>query len=382
MKNKKIKKHRTILICFIIILLILVLFVFYIKKNNQKNKIKEALEYMECKYIEIDSSDENEFDVDIFTGIAFKPVESYVHTNQAYYEQLIKILATQLKDKSFRIIDREKEIIVRVTNKNSDLKYTINGDNNYYETEMTRISINNKENEKDIILDVKSQLLNLIIENDWRRAAIKNNLGTIEKQDNNYDIYDDEGYEIRYLNLKVFNIVFKKNFNEEIFEGIKTGLTNEDIVKKIGTPTFQSDEKQEIGYKTKDFYIFFYNGEISIYRVDRFDESCNKEFASMVSNLLENNDLDSFINKVTDLYPDYDRFVQNDDGIEIEYSIRGIKISYLKNGPKGITVYSNYQGKITNNLSINDISDENTLPLNLYYSNINSVYQYELKKGY
>ena len=180
MKNKKIKKHRTILICFIIILLILVLFVFYIKKNNQKNKIKEALEYMECKYIEIDSSDENEFDVDIFTSIAFKPVESYVHTNQAYYEQLIKILATQLKDKSFRIIDREKEIIVRVINKNSDLKYTINGDNNYYETEMTRISINNKENEKDIILDVKSQLLNLIIENDWKRAAIKNNLGTIE----------------------------------------------------------------------------------------------------------------------------------------------------------------------------------------------------------
>lgn len=375
----KAKKRDTKIIIFIIIVLAIVSILSFFRKFNERKDIINALNSINCRYIGITNSKDRDYNKDIFVSIPYKPVETIVHSNQIYYENMIKIISLQLTKQNFRIIDEDKKIVVAVKNKNGELKYTINGNNNYYENEMAKIS-KQKGEEKRIQLKVKSQELNEIINNNWKIAKVRNILGTKENNNDNYECYVDEGYSVRTVNLKIFNIVFDEKYDRELFEGIKTGLDNSEIVKLLGEPLFQSDAKPEIGYITKDFYVFFYNGEISIYRIEEVDEYNNNEFAKLVTQLMDNMDIGEFISKVIDIYPDFDKYEKKSDEINLQYSLRGISISYNKNANQGITIYNNFKGKITEDIDLNEVETINSLPRGIYYFDMDSVYQYELKR--
>lgn len=375
----KVKSNKTKIVVLTILVLIVVLVFLFFKNYVERNNLISQLELMGCTFISSTRSKEKEFDKDIFLNIPYKPVDSVVHSNQTFYENLIKTVALKLKNRNFRLIDPNKELIVSIKNQDGELKYTINGNNNYYETEMARLSKNNSK-EKIIQMSIKSHELETIIQNNWNMGKSRSQLGTKEKNKGDYECYTDEGFNIRIVNLKVFNIVFNKQYKNEVFEGITTGLNNNEIVEKLGEPLFQSDAKPEIGYKTKDYYIFFYNGEISIYRIEEFDELKNKEFAELVTKLIEDENLNEFINKITDIYPDFDRYSKSEDGIEILYSLRGFSISYSKNGNKGITIYNNFKGNITQNINCDEIGFTKSLPRGFYYFDMDSVYQNELKR--
>ena len=80
-------------------------------------------------------------------------------------------------------------------------------------------------------------------------------------------------------------------------------MTNEEIIRKIGEPTFSYSNNKLIGYKSNDFYAFFCNGEISIYEVAKLNEQNNQTFAQLFTKLNKDGDVTSFYNSLNIVYP-------------------------------------------------------------------------------
>ena len=121
-----------------------------------------------------------------------------------------------------------------------------------------------------------------------------------------------------------------------------------------------------IGYKTKDFYVFFNQGEISIYRVENFNEDENLEFANFFTELNMTGEYKEFLNRLTDLFPDYETYVQREDYIHIVYPLRGFELILGQKRANGLFIYGNYQGLITNTTSLEDIKNGSQVPANVY----------------
>lgn len=373
------KKTIKIGIIFIFILLIVFLIAKVIENSKQSNEIKEIAQNLECEYIKMVSSTESEFDKDIYLNIPYFPVESSKESNnQYYYEKLITVINSKMNKENFRIIDEKKNLIIRIRYDGEKSSYTINGDNNYYQSE--RAKLLKKENENLIDLEVKSYELNQILENNWVRTTTKKKLGTIESTCNNYDYYFDEGYRIKTVNLDIYNIIFDTKYKEEVFEGIKTGTDNIRIKEILGTPLYENEDANFlIGYKTDKFYVFFSEGEISIYKIDNFDEEKNNEFAKLVSEFTQNGDYGKLIQRVTEIYPDYIKY-EKSKNIELTYPHRGFLIEY-NNYKKGITVFKNYKGKITNELSIDNMDGDKKLPRTIYIEGEDYIFKTELERA-
>lgn len=373
-------KKRKIVI-FSIILIIVLLFILgnYLYNRKQGEKFSEALEYYQCTYYTTTKSKENEFEKDVYVKIPHKPVDDYGVSNQYYYEQIIKTVATLLEKTNFRIIDEENDILLRVRFENGSAKYTINGDNNYYENKKAEMAT--KNNNKKINLNIKSSELIQIEDNDWRRAETREKIGNAEKNEDDYDIYESKGFKFKSINIEIYNIIFTKNYKNEVFEGIGTGLDNSEIRKILGKPNFENeDANMLIGYLVGNHYVFFSNGEISIYRIKEFDKSKNDDFSKLVTQLLNNKDYNKFLNELTEVYPDYAEYNKNENGIEIKYPHLGFKINFKNSGKSGITLYNNYAGKITEEIGVADVGKGVNLPSNILYENTDGVFEYELQR--
>lgn len=375
------KKHNIKKIVIISLTAILLFFIIgYLLNNRKKNSgVKEILESMDCIFYEEYQSSENGVDTDILVEFRTMPIDRiHLNSNKYYYENLIKAVSTKLKEQTFRIIDEKNNIAIKAKEDNKKVSYTINGSSNYYETEIAKLSQKSKEKETE--LEILSNEMNTIVNNDWSRTQSRSVLGTADNHVDDYDCYIDEGYKIKTINIKIFNIVFTKNYTKEVFKGIKTGLTNREIKAILGTPTYENEDAEMlVGYKTEKYYVFFCQGEISIYRIEENKEEDNNKFSNLVTELNQNKNYDEFINKLTELYPDYVKYIDNGNNVELVYPQRGFKFE-INNYKKGLTFYKNYEGKITNEISSENIQSINSLPPNIFYNKYNSVFDYELQR--
>ena len=376
---KKNKKSKKIILTVIVLCLILFALLFKFSNDKKINEYKKALVFYECEFVKINSSEEEEFEKDLYIRIPYKPVDDLGTSNQYYYEQIIKTIAVISNKTNFRIIDEEQPLIVRVRFENGEVKYTINGSNNYYETQKALLKSDKTINNTN--LTITSSELNKLIEADWERAEIKKVLGNIEKTEEDYDIYNNASIKTKTINLNVFNIIFTKNYENEVFSGIKTGLDNKEIIKILGKPTFENQEANKlIGYKTDNYYAFFTEGNISVYRIEHFNENKNEEFAKLVTELLESKDYTKFLNVVTEIYPEFSNYKKESNEIEIFYPQIGFSFSLNTKGKSGITIYNNYQGKITNDTKIDDLNSGKAMPSGIYYDSDDGVFAYELDR--
>lgn len=360
------KKSKKIILISCAVILAVIITASIISRITKSNKIKQVFDYYECTYYKTTSSKEKGYENDIYALIKYAPFEStgLVHSNQKLYETIIKAVSTRFNDVGFRIIDEEKNIIIRCKKNGNNVNYTINGDYNYFSNRQAQYNALNND-EKITNIEVISPLLNEIINNNWSKAGVKELLGTVDSNCNDYDYYFDEGYNVKTRNLKIFNIVFTNKYQGEVFKGISTGKDNNEITKILGEPITLDDDVNLIAYKTEKFYAFFHEGEISIYRTEEINEEENTKFANLVSTLLENNDYKKFLDNLTDLYPDYDEYVQEENSIKITYPIRGFSV-ILNQEKNAINIYKNYKGKITNDFSLSDVQNGQALPKNIY----------------
>lgn len=396
MKKLDNKKAIITISCILIILLILLIVIqTVIRKQKDEEElmeqinsytsiedfktIEEVAKYLECNYIKQTNSKEKNYDIDIYMKIKVTP---YIEdeSNERFYEKLISYSASVLKYQSFRIIDKQNDITIEVVcdKENKTIKNKIiNGEINYFAKHDSYINMKNMEATKETNFDIQSSVLKKVIENDWK--DIKEEFGTQESIFNQYNIYFDEGIEVRKVSNKIFNIIFTENYKDNIVNNIKTSTSKESIIKILGEPTFSNEQFDFIGYKGKNIYLFYNSRkEISIYRVENDYDSTR--FVQIVDNYLENKDQDKLVKDLKDEYGDFDEYENSSQGTILQYTLKGIQINFRKGISSGIQIYKNYFGTIYKDINLETIKNNEELPDNIFVNDQDLVEKREIER--
>lgn len=333
------------------------------KSINDFSSIQEMVEYMKCKYIKEKKSKEKDYDLDVYLEL-YKDLYTDGNSNEDYYTKLINNMAGVSGYKNIRMIDEKKDITIAIKcdkeNKIID-EIKINGIENYFKYEDSKETIENYKDANIINVNVQSNILNNAINANWERNQIK--FGSKDSDFENYEIFFDEGIEVRTVDSKIYNIIFNNRYQQEIVEGIKVGENFQEIINKLGTPEFGEEDSSYIGYITESFYIFFSNDEISIYPKEDTDK---EKFANLMNIFSKDNDEKKLMKNLTDIWQDYDSYEYNEKAFEITYALKGIKISYSGSEKDGVYVYKNYTGTLCNGIEVKDIiSNKSKAPQNI-----------------
>lgn len=376
------KKKRIVILVSAIVLFVAILILRNIlidikgkqKKFNSLDDFttpKEVIEYMEGKYIKETESIEEDFYLDIYANLK---VNLYTNetSNEEYYRTTVRIMANTLKYKNFRIIDDEKKNLIAVIcdEENSKISRTyINGDDSYFATQDSKIKFEKAQDTPITEFKIESAELNSLINKNWNKTAIN----TANANEFNDYLYLDNGMAIRNVYKKVFNILFRNNYSNNVLNGIKPNTSLEDVTKILGKPTFGSIEENLIGYKGTDIYAFFTGREISIYRVENYETD---ELIELLKNFQEERDVKKFVSSITDMWPDYEEYVYGEHFVNLIYALKGIKIQFNITPSHGVIVGNNYAGdreflkKLKEDLEIKEI----------YFDNTDFVYEIELER--
>ena len=330
MPRKKKNKNKIIIITIIVILVLLIigraLYMNFQDQTEEKTSvndfasIEELVEFNECKYIKMQASTEEGYEEDIYIEFSKDPIEEDGTTNEVLYDNLTSQIGGKLLGTNFRIIDESRDIIIRIQFEEDAVNlYTINNDPQFFEHLKTMYQVTNFEEDKQTPIQISSNILNAIVNNEWSTTNL--NLGSIESYFDNYNIYFDEGYKIRNIYSKVFNIIFIKNYQYEVFPGITTGMTNEQIESILGEPTYVGNTSEVIGYK-------------------------NEEFSRILDEYNNSGDYNTFITEVTNLWNDYDSFTKTSDRVILQYTLKGISIDFNSINNNGVTIYKNFEGEL------------------------------------
>lgn len=353
-KKRKVlsKKEKIIIFCVgaVAFLIILSLALMPTKrKNNEKinsedidlnqslETVQDVVEYLESEFISMEDSKTEGYDIDIYVSFKYNLYEDN-KSQELYFNNFYEKIAMVTNFKSFRIIDSSKKITIEVKcTSNGILEAKINGDVNYFKNEESKRAQKEELKVKTLEMNINSEELNSLIKANWN---IDNaSLGTQESTFNKYKIYFDEGYEIRTIQGKVFNIVFNKKYKGKVVEDYKVGDSLSNIEAALGT-SYKDNER--LGYKTKYFYIVFSSNEISIYPNYDYDYT---EFENLVKEYNNKKDVNDFMDKLTDIWPDYDNYSYDTNYVTITYTLKGVKISFSSKSNDGIQIYENYKGQ-------------------------------------
>ena len=381
------KKEVLIILTIILIIAIIIIAKITIDANKPKTSIndfssvKELIEFDGHTYISMQNSTEEGYEKDIYISFSKPTINEDGETNKNLYEIVISHVAGMLKGQNFRLIDSDKNIVVKIQfdeNDNVNL-YTINDDSKYWEHIKANHQIDNYTNEQLTSITITSQVLANIINNNWTYNDI--NLGTKESTVDNYEIYFDEGYKVRKLGSEIYNIIFTKNYTSELLSGINTTTSVENVENILGKPTYEDDNNGIIGYKCEYFYIFFTGDEISIYHPDEYDEADSQRFGRLVTELNQTGDMNTFLNRLTNIYPSYASYYTIDNYVNIIYPLQGFEVTMGASNNNGITIYNNFQGYITDSITINDLKQNKQMPANVYTRlDTNLVFSEEMQR--
>ena len=400
LKNIKITKKTIIIFCIILFLIIFVVSLFVNSKQEQKEQeeiqriksytsmdnfksIKEVAKYLDCEFIKQETSKDENYYLDIYMKIKRYPYENG-KSYKPYYQNLASYCVHTIGYKNVRIIDESKQLVVSVIC-DEDRDYItgiyINGDDSYFEKQESNNIVHNLQEVKTTDFETESEILKKLINSDW--ICTDADFGTVESNFENYKIFFDEGIEVRKVGGKIFNIIFTSKYNSNIVNGINTSCGKEKIIEILGKPTFEEDIMKLIGYKGKDFYLFYneIDKQISIYPVLQNYET--KEFAKIIDNYKKDGSLNNFINSIKQEWNDYDVYTLTDTTAVIQYTLKGVLISFNYEYGNGVTVYNNYNGYVSEDTTmLNVINGGKELPDKVFVKNENLVYKTEVNRLY
>lgn len=348
MKIKDKKKFKRAVIATIVILLIFILVILIIKSNKKYDDIgdfkdvKEVLEYLGCDYIRTGSTKDENYDKNVFVKFNRDLYENE-ESNERFFNNLVEMVTVVNKYKSIMLTDEEREIVIKILcdESNNQLEtYYINDIENYFDKQDSINSMNNILDEKITNLTVNSDILQKSIKAKWITNDI--DFGSKDSEFDGYEIYADEGIKIKKVSNKVFNIVFEKDYESDVVNNIKVGTDIEEVKNQLGDPTYKSETEDIIGYKNEDFYIFFTENQISVYRNDT---SYNENFYKLVERFADEEiEFQEFINELTTLWTEYDEYSNTEQYYKLTYSLKGVSVEVTTENKDGIHIYSNYTG--------------------------------------
>lgn len=342
-RKKKIIIISTAIIAFFIILIIAIKLTQDNKKVdsiNDANSLKSVVEFCECKFISSKDSEQDGYNMDIYLEFKYDPYQDG-QSKQPYYDVTIDAITKYLSYRKIRLIDESREITIRVdTNNTSITKKYFNDveESEYFSKLLSQYTLDNQQDFKETEFNVNSELQTLI-NNEWNADNI--NFGTKTSTFRNYDIYFENGYRVRNIGGKIFNIVFTNKFGKSVINDIKVGDSLDDIKAELGDNYIQNGSIVE--YMGKDLYVCFSSDEISVY--PRFTYNYT-QFEKIVEQYNEDKDFNSFMNKLTNIWPDYSYYSYDTDYCIIYYPLQGVKIDNSANALNGIQIYKEYTGNL------------------------------------
>ena len=302
MKEKKILRNILIVLAVIIVLVIIRSL---IKENIGINveELSKTLQKTETTLLKAESGKEQNYKIDIYVKFGEYPIKDDLE-NKQYFEYVMTLINPILKKKTFRLIDKEKNMIIRGKfNSKGIIKYTVNNDTNYFANIVSLENFDSIPNDNNLVEPViKSKELIDLLNNDWNRNMSKT-LGKITRSVGNVDYYDNNGYSIKMIDGKVAVIIFDKNYNKEVFEGIYPGMPGNDF--KYRNINSNSIDLSTQGFDTAKYTVYYNEKKVFVTRKKMYDEKKNIEFEKAVNELLKNKDYNQFYKKAIDIYPDF-----------------------------------------------------------------------------
>ena len=120
MKDRNTNLNKKLKIVFVVVLILLIAVmiasvIFYRSTLSGKNlpDVGEILAYHGSELIKEEKSSEKDFSYDIYAKLKFPPIEENGYAEETFYDNLITDLTAKLQT-NFRIIDEEKDVVVRV----------------------------------------------------------------------------------------------------------------------------------------------------------------------------------------------------------------------------------------------------------------------------
>lgn len=346
-------------------------------KVTDFNSIEEVLIYLDSEFINQYNSEEENLDYVVEAKLKYEVKYEYKN----YYEKLIEYSAEASKYKNFYIIDKEKniEILVICNGNNAISKYYINKEEFYLDKLQNNENIKNIQKTETIKINKYCEILEKAISKKWNITG--NDLGTAESTYKGYNIYFDEGFEVRKINNKIFNLIFTEKYKENVVESLKVNSDKSNIEKTLGKPEFETNNC--IGYKTEKFYIFFSKNAISIYPTYEYSSDEIIKIIEQFWENKENTDIIKLFNEIKQKWPDYDTYKTNGNTIILQYTLKGILFKYGSNSTNKIEIYNNYTGKIDQEFTLKDVIDKTVdLPRNMNFVNEDLVFKEELNRLY
>ena len=164
--------------------------------------------------------------------------------------------------------------------------------------------------EEDVYTD--SIVIRNLINNNWSRLNTNFSNGYEKDEDGNY-VYEgytlctEDGVNVRY-------IIFNQDYTDEVISDLRVGAGYDEIVEAFGVaPTFENEQLNLYGYKTKTVYAFFSDNEICIYPNTRFD---NNDFEEILFEYLSGSfdgDQTNFVVYIRNNYSDFTAELQGED---------------------------------------------------------------------
>ena len=384
-RRKTIKIVLIVILILILVIIAVRALILYNEKQSQFEEkrydtpadfytVEEVARYMDCEYIREEEPKNESYDLDIYLKFKYDLYTDGASNKDYFYRAIV--LFTQVTEyQNIRLIDEERDILIAIYGDPEEKKISrlfINGKENYFGETDTLKELDKYASAATIRIDVNSPLLQDIIKNDWDTTKV--NLGTQESTLDEYEIYFDEGYRVKKRATTIFNIEFTDKYTEPVVNNIKVGTSFEEIQNQMGTPAFGGTEYEFIGYMSYNLYVFFWEDRISVYQVDSMTDE--QQFLTLFQKFRQDLDLKSFVNALTDMWPDYSEYAYDTDYLHLTYILKGIEIKVNIDMDNGVTFYSNYNGSYLQDL----IQQKDNLPEYTYFNNDNLVYKNEYSK--
>ena len=232
--NKKNYKKTIIVLFVVIFILLLCQFLLSTLSKEQKNNelsysslrsVKDVIEYYESTYISESESEETGYYLDIFLKFKVLPYDENDNSNETYYNTLIEEVAKVIRYKSFKMIDLENEITIKVVCENNKIESIIINDiEDYFIYMDSQISMKKYVEIKSTEFVINSPILQSCINNNWDNNI---NFGTRESIFDEYYIY------LALYNFKISNIItlFEKRLTENIYISVEPKLMDNEYMK-------------------------------------------------------------------------------------------------------------------------------------------------------
>ena len=221
----------------------------------------------------------------------------------------------------------------------------MDGIDDYFTYLESKVSSKKYKKIDEVELELTSDIISNLINNNWESGY---DFGERSSIFNNYEIYKTSGLKVRKIQNKVYNVIFTEDYQGTIIENMTPSSSIEQVTAMLGKPTFKSEDDELIGYKTKDYYVFFGNGEVSVYR--NYDGSV-KEFFDLADKYLADkytdSDLLNFMNDLTYMWKDYTTYQYTDSSVFLSYPLKGIEIKINYDDENGILIYNNVKCEMT-----------------------------------